>query len=133
VAVNGDALVYHYSNEDPPSIRELNITGIPGSRSTPESYDLSAATIVAQPALNADGEIALYQPIGAVLTNVSGVEPSIYVSWAEQNTGANTSYGAMNVVSRPISDTSWPNSTYGESEAQVSVPLGSNDVDPHNR
>lgn len=130
VAVNGDALLYYYSNEGTPSIRELNISGTPGSRFTQESYDLSKTGIVAQPALNTSGELALYQPIGAVLSNASGAEPSIYVSWAEQNTGANSSYGAMTVVSRRISDKSWPNSTYGKGQGQVAVPLGTYNVDP---
>jgi hypothetical protein len=130
VAANGDALVYYYSTHGTPSIRELNISGTPGSPSTPESYDLSTESIVSQPALNADGEMSLYQPIGAVLANASGVEPRIYVSWAEQNTGANTSYGAMTVVSRAIGDERWPNSTYGKGDSQVDLPLGTYNVDP---
>ncbi len=130
VAVNEDALVYYYSNQGTPSIRELNISGLPGSQSMQESYNLSSGSIVAQPALDANGSLALHQPIGAVLTNASGVEPSIYVSWAEHNAAANSSYGAMTVVSRHISDKTWPNSTYGKGQGQVPIPLGTSNVDP---
>ena len=127
MAVNGDALVYYYSNQSTPSIRELNISGTSGS---PLSYDLASQNIVAQPALDADGETSLYQPIGAILANATTAGPTIYVSWADQNLDANSSFGAMSVVSRKISDRTWPNSTYGMAEGQVSIPLGNYNVDP---
>lgn len=93
-------------------------------------YDLSNEKIVAQPALLADGQVALYQPIGAVLTKASGAEPRIYVSWAEQITATNSSYSTLAVVSRRISEPDWPNSTHGKGEGQVEVPLGNYNVDP---
>ncbi len=131
VAFNGDVLLYYYNNQSTLSIRELNIRGTPGSRSSPETFNLEEAKMVAQPALIADGQPALYQPLGAVLANATGAEPSIYVSWAERNTGANTSYGALTVVHRKISDEKWPDSSYGKGEGQVAIPLGNQNVDPH--
>jgi hypothetical protein len=112
------------------SIRELNITGTPGSPIDKEFYNVSSAKVVAQPALRVDDQPALYQPLGAILGHASGAAPSIYVSWAEQNIAANGSYSGMTVLSRKITDEKWPDSTYGKGKGQVAVPLGNNNVDP---
>lgn len=67
VSTKTGVLVYYYASRDVPSIRELTISGIPGSSQHPEAFTAAAnAPIVAQPALATNtSQLSLYQPIGA--------------------------------------------------------------------
>ena len=124
VAVNGDVLIYHYVAVDIIGIRELNISGTPGSQNDQESYNVSQP-VVAQPALVSQGRsISVYQPIGAAITNVSGLELSIYVFFADENTNATSGYARLLEVNRPADNLTWPSSSLGNADGQVQLPLG---------
>ncbi|SLM37184.1 hypothetical protein LPUS_06915 [Lasallia pustulata] len=123
VAINGDVLVYHYVAVDIIGIRELNISGTPGSQNDQESYNVSEA-VVAQPALVSQGRISVYQPIGASVTNVSGLDPSIYVFFAEGTLNATSGYQRLMEVNKPAANLTWPPSSLGNADGQVQLPLG---------
>lgn len=116
-------MVYHYVAVDIIGIRELNISGTPGSQNDQERYNTSEP-VVAQPALVTQGRISVYQPIGAAITNVSGLDPSIYVFFAEGTVNATSGYQRLMEVNKPVANLTWPPSSLGKAEGQVQLPLG---------
>lgn len=116
-------LVYHYATVDIIGIRELNISGTPGSQNDQERYNLTEP-VVAQPALVTQGRISVYQPIGAAVTNVSGLDPSVYVFFAEGTQNATSGYKRLMEVNKPTANLTWPPSSLGNADGQLQLPLG---------
>jgi glucose dehydrogenase len=130
VSTKTGVLVYYYASRDVPSIRELTISGIPGSSQHPEAFTAAAnAPIVAQPALATNtSQLSLYQPIGAVTSTLgSGSSQTIQVFWAEGVVDAGSGYSTLKSLQRNVSD-AWEPSSYGAGRGQVSIPLGNSNA-----
>ncbi|KAL9123167.1 MAG: hypothetical protein Q9187_000283 [Circinaria calcarea] len=129
VSVGGSTLVYYYA---PPvdgviSIRELNLTGTPGTpayKKNGEGFNVKSLPVVAQPQLVTDGVPSLYQPLGAAVSTLTTSEPQVYVFWAEQNMSPNSGYGTLKTVSRYV-DVGWVSSSVGAGSGQVTLPIQS--------
>ena len=107
------------------SIRELNLTGIPGTpayRKNGDSFNAESLPVVAQPQLTTNGVPSLYQPIGAAVSTLTNSETQIYVFWAEQNESPESGYGALKTVSRYM-DVPWGSSSAGAGIGQVTLPI----------
>ncbi|KAK3168157.1 hypothetical protein OEA41_004603 [Lepraria neglecta] len=124
ISINGTIHLYHYafSNQTAaPGIYELIITGTPGSINKQEAYNLSMP-FVSSPQLTVNGYESVYQPLAVSNTAVPGLQPQIYVFWADRITGDPTTalsgYGELLEISRPFSNATWP------STGSLQIPLG---------
>ncbi|KAI9869959.1 MAG: hypothetical protein M1830_004888 [Pleopsidium flavum] len=127
VNVNGSTLIYYYSNVGSAGIRELNITGAPGSNSE-TSHN---GTIVAEPALLSDGgAVSLYTPMTAALGQLPGMTPMIHVFYADNTVSTTSGYSRLSDISRPADNNTWPTSKYGSSDGQIQLPLGIESASP---
>lgn len=138
ISQNGSTYVYHYSSTSqnaPPTIHELVITGTPGSINNQEAYNLSSP-LVASPnlATNQAGEVSLYRPLAASNNIVQGLPGQIYVFWADKITGdpldsmSLSGFGELLEISRPVANSTWPAST-----GQIRIPLGSSNSQPNQK
>jgi len=126
VSTNTSTLVYYYANDNGViSIRELTLTGKPGSPTYPERSDYASTSIVAQPALIVDSEVSLYQPIAAVVSTL-GEEQEILVFWAEGILDIGSGYQDIKVVQRSVNGT-W---SAQSGDTSVEIPLGDNEPSP---
>lgn len=137
ISTSTSTLLYYYSivAQEALCIREITISGVPGSATDPESFTdpfshPPLAPIVAQPALILDYQIAIYQPIGAVVSTADPTSESIQVFWTENNVDIGSGYGAIKTTQRNVTG-AWAASSYGAGEGQVEIPLGdSNSAEP---
>ncbi|MCJ1398668.1 hypothetical protein MMC11_001869 [Xylographa trunciseda] len=106
VSTNTTTMVYYYANDNGViSIRELTLTGKPGSPTYPERSNYASNTpIVAQPALILDSETSIYQPIGAMVST-SGQDQEVQVFWAEGIVDIGSGYSAIKTVQRSVNET----------------------------
>ena len=150
ISQNGSTYLYYYidaSTSIPnaqPAIRELLITGIPGSINNQESYNLSSP-LVANPDLTTTNNqtagqqqqdaVSLYPPLAASANIVPGLEGRIYVFWADQVTGdpstatsGSSAFRQLQELSREIggNNRTWPAAT-----ARTDIPLGDSNSQPH--
>ena len=128
--VNGTTYLYHYSSANKtaqPGIHELTITGTPGSVNNQEAYNVSSP-LVSSPGLTVNGDVSFYQPLATSNTAVPGLQPQIYVLWADKITGDPTTtasgYGELAEISRSMSNATWPTS------GQLQIPLGDSNSQP---
>ncbi|KAL9030320.1 MAG: hypothetical protein Q9196_001548 [Gyalolechia fulgens] len=112
---NGTIYLYHPSNVGELGIRELIVSGVPASigllsNSPQESYNLSEP-LVARPSLTSREGTSPYQPLGAGITSVQGIDggPKVFVLWADQVTGRSpavqgsvTGYNTLQANSRAL-------------------------------
>ena len=128
VSVRGSTLVYYYapSADGVLSIRELNLTGTPGTPAytkNNDGFDAKSLPVVAQPRLVTDeGVPSSYQPLGAAVSTLNPSEPQIYVCWAEQIESPDSGYRALKTVSRYV-DAGWGSSSVGAGIGQVTLPI----------
>ena len=131
VSANGSAYLYHYvsaAHTENYGIRELVIRGSPQSGLRQESYNMTEP-LVTSPLMLGGNNASLYQPLAASITAVRDLSPQFLVLWADKPTGDpntnNTGYQNLAQVSRPAKGDSWPSGT------QLTIPLGSEDSEPH--
>ena len=128
VSVGGCTLVYYAAPiGGVMSIRELNLTGIPGTlayQKNSDGFNTKSLPVVAQPKLMTNGVPSLYQPIGAAVSTLINSEIQIYVFWAEQNVSPESGYGAIKTVSRYM-DVPWGSSSAGAGIEQINLPIQS--------
>ncbi|KAL9127930.1 MAG: hypothetical protein Q9217_003287 [Psora testacea] len=129
VSGNGTTYLYHYASANETAnvdIHELTISVVPHSPNNQESFNLSQ--IVSATNLTASSNAALYQPLAASKTVVSGIQDQLLVFWAENPTGDpstnTTGYGKLSQTSRTVASSTWPNIT------QLQIPLGSDNSHP---
>ncbi|KAL9118017.1 MAG: hypothetical protein Q9187_005440 [Circinaria calcarea] len=126
VAFDGSVLIYYYALPvgGAVSIRELNLTGLPGSASYQNlaSFNAQSVPVVSQPQLSTNGVPCRYCPIGATVSTLTTSEPQIYVFWAEQNKSPDSGYGALKTVSRYMG-VGWVSSSVGVGIGQVTLPI----------
>lgn len=128
LTMNGSTLLYYYSNNGTAGIQELNITGFGSS----EAVHSNAKNIVAEPALLSNGgALSEYTPLTAALAFLPGTTPAIHVFYADNTVSTTSGYSRLSDVSRPVDNGTWPASSYGSSEGQVQLPLGTESADPH--
>lgn len=130
VSDNGTSYLYHYTRVDPPGIRELSITGQPGSADSQETINKGKSP-VSVPNLTSPYGSSPYQPLTATKFSLPGLGDQLHVFWADGMTGssnfsatesdARSGYSHLWQVSRPVADGTWPaNST----PYAVPIPLG---------
>lgn len=128
LTINGSTLIYCYPHNGTLGIHELNITGFSSS----EAVHNNARNIVAQPALLSDnGALSLYTSLTAALAQLPGTTPVIHVFYADNTVSMSSGYSRLSDVSRPVDNATWPASSYGRSDGQIQLPLGTESVDPH--
>ena len=134
---NGSTNIYYYSSPNQtvqPAIRELVITGNPGSVNNQEAYNLSSP-LVASPdlATNQTGEVSLYRPLAVSNNAVPSLPGRIYVFYTDKITGdpvdsmSLSGFSEMLEISRPVVNTSWP------STGQIPIPLGDKNSPPNQK
>lgn len=127
VSLNGTTYLYHYS-ASAKAIRELQITGTPGNIN--EQYN-SNESVVVSPALTSDLGNAVYQPLVAAKTDVVGLDPSLFVFWADMTAGMSEKgateggYTQINQIQRRRDDKQW-----SENPSIIQVPLGEDNTPP---
>ncbi|KAL9596182.1 MAG: hypothetical protein Q9219_005968 [cf. Caloplaca sp. 3 TL-2023] len=135
---NGTTYIYHPSNIGELGLRELTVSGVPGStgllsNAPQESYNVSEP-LVARPSLVSMEGTSPYQPVAAGVTRVNGLAGGVkvYVFWADKVTGEKpamdgsvTGYGSLQEVSRDLEGSAW----WGDGN-QLSIPLGSSNSFP---
>ncbi|MCJ1378079.1 hypothetical protein MMC17_001175 [Xylographa soralifera] len=127
VSTNTNTMVYYFANDNGIiSIRELTLSGQPGSPTYPERSNYVSTPIVAQPALIIDQETSIYQPIGAVVS-APGQNQEILVVWAEGIVDIGSGYSAIKTVQRGVNET-WSSAEAGDNS--IEIPLGDNDPSP---
>lgn len=130
ISINGTTHLYHYASTNQtaaPGIHELIISGTPGSINDQEAYNLSTP-LVSSPTLTVSGYESNYQPLAVSSTAVVGLQPQIYVFWADKLTGdPNTTlsgYGELLQISKPFTNVAWPTT------GSVQIPLGNSNSQP---
>ena len=120
-------MVYYFANDNGViSIRELTLSGMPGSPTYPERSNYASTPIVAQPALIMNLETSIYQPIGAVVS-APGPDQEVLVFWAEGIVDIGSGYSTIKTVQRSVNGT-WPSVEAGDDP--IVIPLGNNDPSP---
>ena len=126
VSAGGSTLVYFASSVGGVlSIRELNLTGTPGTptyKKNGEGFNAKSLPIVTQPQLVTNRVPSFYQPLGAAVSTLTTSEPQIYVCWAEQNENPDSGYSVLKMVSR-YADVQWGSSSIGAGVGQVTLPI----------
>ncbi|MCJ1285772.1 hypothetical protein MMC26_005113 [Xylographa opegraphella] len=124
VSTNTNTMVYYFANDNGViTIRELTLSGNPGSPTYPERSNYASPVIVAQPALIIDLQVSIYQPIGAVVS-APGPSQDVLVFWAEGIADIGSGYSAIKTVQRSVNGT-WSSVAAGDDA--VAIPLGHND------
>ncbi|KAL2039442.1 hypothetical protein N7G274_007714 [Stereocaulon virgatum] len=130
ISINGTAHLYHYASTNQtatPGIHELIISGTPGSINDQEAYNLSTP-LVSSPTLIVNGYESDYQPLAVSNTAVVGLQPQIYVFWADKVTGDPNAklsgYGELLQISKPFTKVAWPTT------GSVQIPLGNSNSQP---
>jgi hypothetical protein len=130
ISINGTTHLYHYVSTNrtvAPGIHELIITGTPNSINDQEAFNVSTLPL-SSPALTVNGYESDYQPLAVSNTAVVGVQPQIYVFWADKLTGdPNTTlsgYGELLQISKPFTNAAWPTT------GSVQIPLGNSNSQP---
>ncbi|KAL8691677.1 MAG: hypothetical protein Q9218_003152 [Villophora microphyllina] len=135
ISINGTVYLYHPSNIGQLGIRELIISGVPGSilaNSPQESYNLSEA-LVAQPQIASIEGTSPYQPLAVGITRIEDAPfvPHIWLWWADHVTGSQpakegsvTGYNTLQAVMRQVVNGTWSTQT------PVVVPLGTTNSFP---
>ena len=127
VSLNGTTYLYHYS-ASAKAIRELQITGAPGNLN--EKYN-SNESVVVSPASASNLGNAVYQPLVAAKTDVVGLDPSLFVFWADTTAGTSKQgeteggYSQINQIQRGRDDEKWPSNP-----SIIQVPLGEDNTPP---
>ena len=125
VSLNGTTYLYHYS-ASAKAIRELQITG----DNINEQYS-SNESVVVSPASASDLGNAFYQPLVAAKTDVVGLDPSLFVFWADtvvgmsEKGGTEGGYTQINEIQRRRDDEKWPSNP-----SIIQVPLGDDNSPP---
>lgn len=130
VSTNGTTYLYHQGISDRNSIRELTITGIPGSADKQETYNETGLAVEAS---SDPKKPNMYVPFTAALTaNVKGLSSSIYLLWSDQvagdpktNGGVEGGYSQLSEISKPIGDQKFPSN-----KESVNIPLGESNSQP---
>lgn len=134
VSYNGTTYLYHYHNGVKPTIYEDHLSGFHSSTSQ-EKWN-QTNSLVASPQLNTTGGFSPYQPLAAAITNVKGMDPKIFVFWADNSTGpwnasesgsdmdVSSGYANLWETSRMVSSKTWPN----DPGLQATIPLVDNDT-----
>ena len=108
----------------------MQISGTPGSFNDQETFN-GTESIVVPPASTSDLGAAVYQPLVAAKTDVVGLDPSLFVFWADTlagmggKGGREGGYSAINEIQRARDDSKWP-----ENPSFIQVPLGNDSVMP---
>lgn len=130
LSINGTTYIYHYAFSNQTSeagIHELTITGTPGSVNNQEAYNLSSPFVVS-PQLTLNKEEAFYQPIAVSNTAVPGLDPTVYVFFADKVSGdpatTATGYTELAEINRPFRNATWP------STGRLVIDLGDSNSDP---
>jgi len=130
LSINGTTYLYYYaaSNQTAEAgIHELTITGTPGSVNNQEAYNLSSPSVVS-PQLTLNKEESFYQPLAVSNIAVPGLDPAVYVFWADNMSGdpamTATGYTELAEISRPFKTSTWP------SAGRLIIPLGDSNSDP---
>ena len=130
VSANGTTYIYHYATINQTAnvgIHEMAIHGVPGSYTNQESYNLSEPLVSSPQLTLANNGQSSFQPLAATKTVISGVNPKIFVFWADKVTGDPKSlsgYHALSETSRLLSSPMWP------STQPLPVPLGNSNSQP---
>jgi len=92
-----------------------------------EAYNLSSPFVIS-PQLNFNKEQSFYQPLAVSNTAVSGLDPAVYVFWADEISGdpatTATGYTELAEISRPFRKSTWP------SAGRNVIDLGGSTTDP---
>ncbi|MCJ1432568.1 hypothetical protein MMC27_001925 [Xylographa pallens] len=127
VSTNTNTMVYYFANDNGViSIRELTLTGNPGSPTYPERSNYASTPTVAQPALILDRETSIYQPIGAVVS-APGPNQEVLVFWAEGIVDIGSGYSTIKTMQRSVNGT-WSSTEAGDNSVEIT--LGDNDPSP---
>lgn len=131
VSTNGTTYLYHQGISDRNSIRELTITGIPGSADKQETYNETGLAVEAS---SDPKKPNMYVPFTAALTaNVKGLSSSIYLLWSDQvagdpktNGGVEGGYSQLSEIGKPVGDQKFPSNK----ESVNNIPLGESNSQP---
>ena len=129
VSLNGTTYVYHYS-AFAKAIREMQISGTPGNINNQESFN-NTGTVVVAPAVTFDSGNATYQPLVAAKTDVIGLDPRLFVFWADNLAGINKTspteggYTKINQITRSRDNETWPSAS-----TTINIPLGDTNSNP---
>lgn len=131
VSLNGTTYLYHYS-PSANAVREMRISGSPANLNDQEAFN-STELRVASPSSTSDLGNAVYQPLVAAKTDVVGLDPSLFVFWADTTAGMKKKgeteggYSAINQIQRGRDAEGWP-----VKPTIMQVPLGDENVQPWN-
>lgn len=123
---NGTTYIYRVLPGTNNTIHETQITGISGSINDQETYNATSPLVIKPSSISNQGN-AVYQPFVAAKTNVTGLPTSLFMFWADNLVGMNSTtkleqgYGQINSIQRALTDAQWPTQPGG---AVDQVPLG---------
>ena len=105
-------MLYHYQTDTVPTIYEDNLTSSPSSTSQ-ERLNLTNY-LITRPQLKTDEGISQHQPLAAIISVHKGMDPQIYVFWADgpighlrpSDLGSDTSsgYNILSAISRMVNN-----------------------------
>ena len=132
VSNNGTTYLYHQGASSANSIREVTITGIPGSTDRQETYNLTES--VAVQASSDSKRPNTYVPFTAALSaTVKGLKSQIYLFWSDRvagdpklTGGVEGGYSQLSQISRNITSPTFPT----DKNSINTIPLGESNSQP---
>ena len=132
VSNNGTTYLYDQAAKAKNGIRELTITGIPGSSDNQETFNMAASLAVQ--ASSDPAKPNVYLPFTVALTaQIKGLSNSIYLFWADQvagdpksNGGIEGGYHRLSQISKGVLD-----SEFSTDKSSINdIPLGESNSEP---